>query len=127
MAHSHLVRRAADIGSRVTAAVGGSIDQGRQDNLPSPSVLRTSTPTSTSPLTSTSGDNLIAVPFLAFNGNVRERGDRSLGELYTTYFYKGLSLLGVWDFGNNDFSLTGPTAPSGWSATPSRSTRLSAA
>jgi phosphate-selective porin OprO and OprP len=87
-------------------AVGGSFDQGQQNNPLSPSVLRTSTPTSTSPLSSTTGDNLIAVPFLAFNGNVRERGDRSLGELHTTYFYKGLSLLGVWDFGNNDYALT---------------------
>jgi phosphate-selective porin OprO/OprP len=91
-------------------AVGGSFDQGQQDNPPAPSVLRTSTPTSTSPLSSPVGDNLIAVPFLAFNANVRERGDRSLGELYTTYFYKGLSLLGVWDFGNNDYALTTPDA-----------------
>jgi phosphate-selective porin OprO/OprP len=87
-------------------ALGGSFDHGRQNNPLAPSVLRTSTPTSTSALSSTSGDNLISVPFLAFNSNVREKGDRSLGELYTTYFYKGLSLLGVWDFGNNDFALS---------------------
>jgi phosphate-selective porin OprO/OprP len=87
-------------------ALGGSLDHGRENNPLSPSVLRTSTPTSTSALSNTSGDNLISIPFLAFNSNVREKGDRSLGELYTTYFYKGLSLLGVWDFGNNDYSLT---------------------
>ena len=34
------------------------------------------------------------------------RGDRALWELHATYFYKGLSLLGVWDSGHNDFSLT---------------------
>jgi phosphate-selective porin OprO and OprP len=39
------------------------------------------------------------VPFLAFNTNVRERGPRALGELHLAYFYKGLSILGDWDFG----------------------------
>ena len=41
-----------------------------------------------------SGDSIIAVPFLAFNSNVRERGQRALWELHATYFYKGLALLG---------------------------------
>ena len=42
-----------------------------------------------------SGDSLIAVPFLQFNNNVRERGGRELWELHATYFYKGLSVLGA--------------------------------
>ena len=49
------------------------------------------------------GDSLIAVPFLAFNNNVRERGDRKLWELHATYFYKGLSVLGAWDSGINSY------------------------
>jgi phosphate-selective porin OprO/OprP len=56
------------------------------------------------------GDSLIAVPFLQFNNNVREKGGRELWELHATYFYKGLSVLGAWDSGFNDFSLTAPNA-----------------
>jgi phosphate-selective porin OprO/OprP len=89
---------------------GGSLDHGLQNNPAVPAVLRTSTSGSPNATTATSGDNLIAVPFLAFNNNVRERGDRSLGELHTTYFYKSLGLVGIWDFGNNDYSQTGATA-----------------
>ena len=53
---------------------------------------------------------LIAVPFLAFNNNVKERGNRTLWELHATYFYKQLALLAAWETGNNDFSLTTPGA-----------------
>jgi phosphate-selective porin OprO/OprP len=89
---------------------GGSVDEGRENNPAVPAVLRTSTTASANGLSTTSGDNLIAVPFLAFNNNVRERGDRQLWEMHATFFYKQLALLGVWDSGHNDFSLTGPTA-----------------
>ncbi len=39
-----------------------------------------------------------------------EKGGRELWELHATYFYKGLSVLGAWDSGFNDFSLTSPNA-----------------
>ena len=89
-------------------AIGGSVDQGKENNPLVPAVLRTSVNGSSSPVNGTSGDSLIAAPFLAFNSNVRERGDRQLWEIHATYFYKGLSLLGVWDSGHNDFALTAP-------------------
>ena len=41
---------------------------------------------------------------------MREKGGRELWELHATYFYKGLSVLGAWDSGFNDFSLTTPSA-----------------
>ncbi len=91
-------------------AIGGSIDKGDENNPLTPAVLHTSTSASSNNLSSTSGDNLISVPFLAFNNNVRERGDRQLFELHASYFYKGLSLIGVWDGGHNSFALT--NAPS---------------
>ena len=91
-------------------AVGGSLDDGRENNPLVPAVLRTSTNATGDPITSNSGANLVSVPFLAFNSNVKERGLRELWELHVTYFYKGLALLGAWDSGRNDFSLTSPGA-----------------
>jgi phosphate-selective porin OprO/OprP len=87
-------------------SVGGSLDAGQENNPLTPAVLRTSTNASANGINSPAGDNLVAVPFLAFNNNVRERGSRGLWELHATYFYKGLSLLGAWDSGHNDFSQT---------------------
>ncbi|MBV8554180.1 MAG: hypothetical protein JO116_01360 [Planctomycetaceae bacterium] len=91
-------------------SVGGSLDAGRENNPLVPALLRGSTNASSNTIASTSGDNLVAVPFLAFNSNVKERGDRRLWELHGTYFYKGLSVLGAWDSGINSFSLTTPGA-----------------
>jgi phosphate-selective porin OprO/OprP len=87
-------------------SVGGSVDAGLEDNPLTPAVLRTNTNGSASGVNSTSGDNLVSVPFLAFNNNVRERGNRELWELHATYFYKGLSLLAAWDSGHDDMSRT---------------------
>lgn len=91
-------------------SVGGSVDAGQQNNPLNPALLRGSTNGSSSTLTSGAGDGIIAVPFLAFNNNVKERGARALYELHATYFYKGLSLYGAWESGFNDFSLTTPGA-----------------
>lgn len=87
-------------------SVGGSVDAGQQNNPLSPALLRGSVTASTNTLGSGSGDSIIAIPFLAFNNNVRERGDRTLWELHATYFYKALALLAAWETGNNDFALT---------------------
>ena len=46
-----------------------------------------------------------SVPFLAFNNNVRERGYRALWELHMAYYYRGLSFLGAWDSGFQDYAL----------------------
>jgi phosphate-selective porin OprO/OprP len=91
-------------------SVGGSLDEGRQNNPLVPAELRGSANASNNTLASASGDNFIAVPFLQFNNNVKEKGGRELWELHSTYFYKGLSVLGAWDSGFNDFSLTTPGA-----------------
>jgi phosphate-selective porin OprO and OprP len=80
---------------------GGSVDAGIENNPLTPAVLTTSAPESPSGLTPGSP----AVPFLAFNNNVRERGLRELWELHTAYYYKGLSLLGAWDSGTQDYAL----------------------
>ncbi|MDR3637638.1 MAG: porin [Isosphaeraceae bacterium] len=87
-------------------SIGGSMDLGQENNPLAPALLRGSTSASTNTLTTGSGDSLIAVPFLAFNSDVKERGGRGLYELHASYFYKGLSLYGAWDSGFNDFSLT---------------------
>ena len=89
-------------------SVGGSLDEGDQNNPTVPNELRGSANASNNTLASASGDNFIAVPFLQFNNNVREKGGRELWELHGTYFYKGLSVLGAWDSGFNDFSQTSP-------------------
>jgi phosphate-selective porin OprO/OprP len=91
-------------------SVGGSVDVGDENNPLVPAVLRTSTNGSANGVNTGTGDSLIAIPFLAFNNNVRERGARGLWELHATYFYKGLSVLGAWDSGFNDFALTTPGA-----------------
>jgi phosphate-selective porin OprO/OprP len=91
-------------------SVGGSVDEGTQDNPLVPAELRGSQNASGNTLATGSGDSLIAVPFLQFNNNVRERGARELWELHATYFYKGLSVLGAWDSGFNDLALVTPNA-----------------
>ncbi len=87
--------------------VGGSVDFGNQDNPLRPAVLRTSTNASTSTIGSSSGANLATVPFLAFNPNVLERGDRALWSLHLAYFWRGLTLMGAWDSGFNDYATVG--------------------
>ncbi len=80
---------------------GGSVDAGIENNPLSPAVLTTSAPVSPSTLSPGSP----AVPFLAFNPGVMERGDRALWELHLAYYYKGLSLLGAWDSGFQDYAI----------------------
>ncbi len=70
---------------------GGSLDAGIENNPLSPAVLTTSTAPTPSRLTTGSA----AVPFLAFNNGVVERGYRALWELHMAYYYQGLSLLGA--------------------------------
>ncbi len=85
---------------------GGSLDEGQENNPLVPAALRGSQNASGNTLATAAGDNLVAVPFLQFNSNVREKGARELWEIHGTYFYKGLSVLGAWDSGFNDYSLT---------------------
>ncbi len=75
--------------------IGGSVDAGHENNPLTPAVLTTSEPPSPSTLTPGNA----AVPFLAFNPGVVERGERALWELHLAYYYGGLSFLGAWDSG----------------------------
>ncbi len=91
--------------------VGGSVDAGYENNPLSPAVLRLTTSPSGLDLTSTSAINTANVPFLAFNSNVRERGERALWELHAAYFYKGLTLLAAWDSGYQGYGIGPASAP----------------
>jgi phosphate-selective porin OprO/OprP len=85
---------------------GGSVDFGNQDNPLTPAVLRTNTSSSSTALSASDATNAATVPFLAFNNNVRERGNRELWELHLAYFYRGLSLYGGWGSGYDSFAVT---------------------
>jgi phosphate-selective porin OprO/OprP len=87
--------------------VGGSLDFGNQDNPLRPAVLRTSTNASTSDVLGSNIANQAAVPWLKFHNNVVERGDRGLWSVHLAYFYKGLTLMGSWDGGFNDYAVIG--------------------
>ena len=50
------------------------------------------------------------MPFLTLNPDVVERGDRLLGSVHTAYFFKGLSLIGEWQYGYGGYATT--TRPS---------------
>ena len=58
--------------------VGGSLDFGNENNPTTPAVLRTSAMASSTSETADEPINNAAVPFLAFNQNVREQGFGSL-------------------------------------------------
>ena len=49
-------------------------------------------------------------PFLILNPDVIERGDRLLGSVHAAYFYKGLSLIGEWQYGYGSYA--SPASPS---------------
>ena len=50
-------------------------------------------------------------PFLILNPGVIERGDRLLGSVHAAYFYKGLSLIGEWQYGYGGYaSLAHPSS-----------------
>jgi phosphate-selective porin OprO/OprP len=77
--------------------VGGSVDFGKQNNLPIPQVMRTNV--------ATTGNLAIGPEFLALNNNVRESGDRGFWSLHLAYYYRHLSLIGEWESGFQDYAL----------------------
>jgi phosphate-selective porin OprO/OprP len=76
--------------------VGGSVYAANQFNLPQPQVLRTAVPTN--------GNSTAGVPFLAFNNDVREAGDRALWDLHVAWFYRSLAIIGEWGSGFQDYA-----------------------
>ena len=52
------------------------------------------------------GSNVIGTPFLAFNNDVNASGPRNLWDLFAAYYYGGLSLIGEWQSGFEDYAVT---------------------
>jgi phosphate-selective porin OprO/OprP len=77
--------------------IGGSVLTGNENNLPIPQVLRTAI--------ATTSNQTIGVPFLNFNNNVRESGNRTLWDLHAAWYYKQLALIGEWGSGFQDYAL----------------------
>jgi phosphate-selective porin OprO/OprP len=74
--------------------LGASAGWGHQDQPPSPAAFRIG---AGSPDTNIPG--VATVPFLILNPDVIENGDRLVGSAHAAYFYKGLSLIGEWQYG----------------------------
>jgi phosphate-selective porin OprO/OprP len=77
--------------------IGGSVFSGYGNNVPQPQTLRTLVPTS--------GNQILGVPFLTFNNNVRERGERAFWDLHLAYFYKQLAVVAEWESGFQDYAI----------------------
>jgi len=86
--------------------VGTSVAFGRQDQPPVPASFRIggSSPNGDVPGAGTT-------PFLILNPDVIERGDRLLGSVHAAYFYKGLSLIGEWQYGYGSYASFARPAP----------------
>lgn len=81
--------------------IGSSVAFGRQDQSPVPVAFRIG---GGSPDTNIPGS--ATVPFLVLNPDVIEHGDRLLGSVHAAHFYKGLSLIGEWQYGYGDYAST---------------------
>lgn len=86
--------------------VGGSMTYGSQDNPVIPTVLTTNTNATNDPILGSNPTSNAALPFLAFNTNVREKGIRSLWELHAAYYVNGFSFIAAWDAGQDSYALT---------------------
>jgi phosphate-selective porin OprO and OprP len=79
--------------------LGTSFAFGHQDQSPVPVSFRIAggSPNADNPGPGTT-------PFLILNNGVIERGDRLLGSVHSAYFYKGLSLIGEWQYGYGSYA-----------------------
>lgn len=79
--------------------VGTSVAVGRQDQSPVPVTFRVGagSPDANIPGAAT-------VPFLILDPGVREQGERVLGSVHAAYFFKGLSLIGEWQYGYGEYA-----------------------
>jgi phosphate-selective porin OprO and OprP len=86
--------------------IGTSVAVGHQDQSPVPLAFRVG---GSSANTDVPGAG--TTPFLVLNPNVIERGDRLLGSVNAAYFYRGLSLIGEWQYGYGTYaSLARPSS-----------------
>jgi phosphate-selective porin OprO/OprP len=86
--------------------IGGSVAWGVQDQPAVPRAFRIGA------VAPTNADQagLAAAPFLTLNNDVSERGERLLGSVHSAYYYKGLSVIGEWQYGHGGYaSSTRPT------------------
>jgi len=86
--------------------LGTSVAFGHQDQPPVPMAFRIggSSPNADIPGAGTT-------PFLILNPDVIERGDRLLGSVHAAYFYKGLSLIGEWQYGYGSYASLARPSP----------------
>jgi len=80
--------------------IGGSVAAGRQDNVVTPNVMRTSVAFSGGTLSD------VGPEFFAFNSNVREFGYRAFWDLHLAYYYRHLSLIAEWQSGFEDYGIS---------------------
>ncbi|MDX2038431.1 MAG: porin [Isosphaeraceae bacterium] len=78
---------------------GTSVAVGRQDQSPVPVAFRVG---AISPDANNPGS--ASVPFLVLDPDVIERGANLLGSVHAAYYYRGLSLLGEWQYGYGSYA-----------------------
>jgi len=76
--------------------IGGSVLAGDQNSVPVPQTLRTAV--------ATTGNQILGVPFLTFNNNVRESGTRAMWDLHAAWYYRQLAVIGEWASGYQDYA-----------------------
>ncbi|HTU16922.1 MAG TPA: porin [Gemmataceae bacterium] len=89
---------------------GGSVDLGNENQSLLPATLTTNAPPGPGAFNADSAAAAAALPFLAFNPTVIEKGTRDLWEAHLAYFYGGLSLLSAIEGGHESYAASG-TAP----------------
>ena len=82
--------------------IGGSADWGSQDNPLWAQTMRTSVNASNNASTAAASP-----PFLTYNSNVTETGDRAFWSAHAAYFRKGLSLIAEVESGFDDMAASG--------------------
>lgn len=79
--------------------IGSSVAHGYQNQSPVPQAFRIG---GGSPSADVPGPG--TTPFLILNRDVVERGERLIGSVHSAYFYKGLSVIGEWQYGYGSYA-----------------------
>ncbi len=87
--------------------IGGSVYAVNNNQIALPQTFRTAVPTT--------GNNVLGVPFMFLNSNVRETGQQAFWDLHAAWYYQQLAVIAEWQSGVKDYSL---------SSTPYDRTRL---
>ncbi len=81
--------------------IGGSVFAGDSNQIALPQQLRTAI--------ATTGNAVIGVPFMTFNTNTKEVGNKAFWDLHLAYYYRQLAIISEWQSGFQDYSNTTPT------------------